>query len=172
MILCCKHCGESNLDLLCKDNKRKSGKRRICKKCHANYNKINNLKRKNKIQTTGKIYYLKTKEKLLTNEDFQIKNFCLKFKNRKRLNFSKKIELNILIQKCKEGKEKFPYMTFYNHKKLAFRASVDRIDSSKDYTKENIQIIPLWLNSGKLDMSMDDFHLLITNYYEKFLSKI
>lgn len=37
------------------------------------------------------------------------------------------------------------------------KCSVDRIDSSKPYTKENIQLVAYWANTMKLDSSMDQF---------------
>lgn len=95
-------------------------------------------------------------------------------KDRKKLFLTRKnITQKGLEQKAIEGKQKFPEMEFFpnNQNNLLFRASVDRIDSLKPYSDDNIQVIPNWLNSAKLDMELDKFNSVIEDYYKRFIKK-
>jgi hypothetical protein len=45
----------------------------------------------------------------------------------------------------------------------AYAPSIDRIDSSRGYTPDNIQLVCLWANCGKGAGSDEDFHRRILN---------
>lgn len=67
-----------------------------------------------------------------------------------------------------EAKKRFPYMVFRGVKftdSKARYASIDRIDSSKDYSDiTNIQILPLWLNMAKADLSENELKVYMQHY--------
>lgn len=47
-------------------------------------------------------------------------------------------------------------------------ASIDRIDSSKPYSDDNIQVIPLWLNMAKLNKSIDFLVPYLRDFSNRF----
>lgn len=80
----------------------------------------------------------------------------------KFLDSRKDIPLEELIRLAKIAYEKFPYMQFaYKTKLKLYTASVDRIDSNKPYTLDNIKVVPFWLNSAKLNGTFDELLGLI-----------
>lgn len=52
-----------------------------------------------------------------------------------------------------------------------YKPSFDRIDSSKGYTKDNIQITVFWANQAKSDMEEEEFLNLIKTTYEYQVKK-
>ena len=77
---------------------------------------------------------------------------------------------DILIQKCLKAKEIYPNIIFCFVKNMNLNrsmiASLDKIIPSKGYTDENTQIIPLWLNSAKLDSTQEELDNNILSYIE------
>ena len=137
----------------------------ICKSCHAKKNKEwwNNLSQDEKYKRNRK-HYISNKnimEKNSNDIDFCIREWVLRWQRRsdKSNKFvgRKNLITDDLVILAKQGLKKFPYMDFSivnKNCKKAFWASVDKIDSSKDYSDiNNLQFIPLWLNSAKLDLS-------------------
>lgn len=175
----CIHCGESNLDKLVKGGN--NTRRNICKKCHCNNNKIwyKSLSKEDKSKRS-KEYYKKRKEKIKNfTEDEKIIEWAKRFRNRSiiglkrkdNFNSRKDLSIDLLVEKAKEGLNKFPYMTFLDSKNKWATASVDRIDSSKEYSEDNIRVVPFWLNSAMLNLDDDKFHELITHYYINFIEQ-
>lgn len=54
--------------------------------------------------------------------------------------------------RCPITKQKFVFES-----KHPFNFSVDRIDSNKGYTRDNVWIVSTWANRAKSDLSFDDF---------------
>lgn len=84
-------------------------------------------------------------------------------KFRDRRNLSK----DYLILLAEEGLRKFPYLDFANiTNKIGYRASLDRIDPNKTYEEANVQVIPMWLNSAKIDLTEQEFHEKLDHYQQ------
>lgn len=158
-------------------------KSKICTKCkiltlysdfYANnntYDKLNN-KCKKCCKEANKKYQQKYRKKCvlesLTSLDKRIIFWCRKWRRggthsykseaRKELNKTKKlVDLDILIQLCKNSLIEYPYISFYNNTPEYNSPSVDRIDNKLMYSDTNIQIIPFWLNLAKCQMEQDFF---------------
>ncbi len=91
------------------------------------------------------------------------KNKSKKYKGKSPLTveIDQKFVLQLLRQSgCKclyTGK----YFVFEKHHPLNF--SIDRIDSSKGYTPENVQVIGSWVNKAKSNLSEEEFLSLIAS---------
>lgn len=134
-------------------------KRNQCKRCRNDYgrNRISN--------------------RLLTNTlplDVRIRLWIHRTTNKKENKF---LCRDNLFQLAHEALKKFPYIKFINHMdKSATRgkcarpnsASIDRIDSSKPYSDDNIQVIPLWLNMAKLNKSIDFLVPYLRDFSNRF----
>ena len=164
----CTHCGT-------KDNLQKN--RSICKSCHAQKNKEwwNNLSTEEKRRRNKKNYisHKKIIEKKSSEDiDFCIIQWILRWQQRSdknnRFAGRKELVINDLVELAKHGLKVFPYMDFSivnKHSKKAFWASVDKIDPSKDYSDiKNLQFVPLWLNSAKLDLMEQELNELMISY--------
>lgn len=102
-------------------------------------------------------------------------SFRYTFRNTKRRWKDFNLTLDDLVQQWKEQKGICPYSKFNlelptNAKKIhpSYRASLDRIDSSKGYIKGNIQFVSTLINYLKSDLShsetLDFINKLIKNY--------
>lgn len=89
---------------------------------------------------------------------------------------TRNIEFNILIEDLWEKYEKQQQRCALSgvYIKWGEDASVDRIDSNKDYTKDNIQIVHKTINMMKRDLDQDEFIRKCCNvssaYYNSFLN--
>jgi len=108
-----------------------------------------------------------SKPKLVKDERYWItkwvkQSLCrtgTRFSSRKNLDINKVVELAYI------AKQKFPYIRFGGSGNKAFLASIDRIDSNKDYFDiNNIQIIPWWLNAAKMELSENELKTLMKEY--------
>lgn len=144
-----------------------------CKKCHSNNEKERRSKMSSdEIKENSRKSYKKYRQKYaeITDEDEMIRLWVLKWRTangKTRHNGRKNISFDFLFLKCKQSLKVFPYMTFKNileeGTKRAFFASVDRINPASEYSESNIVVVPLWLNSAKLDMTVDEFKVIIAN---------
>lgn len=148
------------------DKRTKDNKRYQCKKCTRDYNNnwINNNKEKYK-KTYYKNYSIH-KDKARNDKDYSIKAWAMKWRStRRKIKFMasrKNVSLDYLIELANKALLIFPYLQFaFGNKNKAYTASVDRIDSKKPYSNDNIKIIPFWLNSAKLDLNEEEFKELI-----------
>lgn len=78
----------------------------------------------------------------------------------------RQLDKKLLFMMCLESKMHFPYITFKNIREDAQDtgwkwASLDRIDSTQPYSNDNVCIVPMWLNSAKMNMKYEElFNLL------------
>jgi hypothetical protein len=85
---------------------------------------------------------------------------------RSRLKERQNLTKEHLVDLSKKGLNLYPYIVFNSKGKRAYFASLDRIDSNKGYIKKNVQVIPLWLNSAKLDLSEIELKKLMKGYLD------
>ena len=139
-----------------------------CKKCSSNLTKEWRNKNPDKVKKLNKIAYEKIKISIDNNIDYAINYWCDHWINRSGNQFysRKNINKNHLIALCQNALKIYPYLKFQQNKEKWETPSVDRIDSSKPYTNDNITVIPLWLNSAKLDMDINQLHKLIKHYID------
>jgi hypothetical protein len=64
-----------------------------------------------------------------------------------------------------EGKCAVTKIMMTNHKTSPLKLSCDRIDSSKGYTNDNIQLVCWFVNRMKWNLSMDEFKFWIGKIY-------
>ena len=122
--------------------------------------KLNKNKKKENSKKNTEIKKEKAPLKLLLNS---IKNGA------KRRNLEFKIDLEFLLDcwekqngKCYYTKIDMKYIAF---KKDPFQVSIDRIDSSKGYTKDNVVLCCQSINYMKNDYYIDDFHTFLNSLY-------
>jgi hypothetical protein len=130
------------------------------------------------IQTSGLPYHFKGGENKLVTEDQKILSSMKEFAKRVRYRKKKFVDdLDIYdmmdIWKAQNGKCKFtnvdlilPYKTEYKTTSNNYKASIDRIDSSKPYLIENIQFVSLTVNTMKgnmADSEVYDFFNIVNN---------
>jgi hypothetical protein len=166
-IMNCSRCQEEKTqDEMSVRSRSKKTYKKYCKKCAALMTK-EYIKRNPR--DTKKDYQV-LKSKLQENTDYTIRYWCSSWKQRKGDRFAgrKEIPLDTLVYMVKDAMVKFPYLSCCQNKPLWQTPSVDRIDSSKPYSVDNIIVIPLWLNSAKLDMSLDKIHELMKDYIHSF----
>lgn len=101
----------------------------------------------------------------------KIRNWASRAINRyksdaKHFSSRKNLSIDLLEKLAFQALEKYPYIEFFRPSKIAYRASLDRIDSSKPYSPKNVQILPFWLNSAKVDLSEKELKRLIKSYLE------
>jgi hypothetical protein len=153
--LTCWDCGETkNRRLFPYRKQYKDNKEKRCKKC--NYK--NNVKRR-------KEYVLK-----------QFIHNLVKYSERSSIKRIKRGRVdcvfNIIEQDVLDCLEKQKYKCVYSGKPLIHSGltydnmSIDRIDSSKGYTKDNIQMITFWANRAKTDLDETRFIDFIKNIAE------
>lgn len=163
----------------CKKNKKlkelcivKGKARNYCKVCHAKCERLrwNNLPFKEKQKRSKKYYKNRLAKEDKFSLDEHINNWCHKQINRtteSKFKDRKNLDKEVLKKLCYIAIKKFPYISFYNkrgYSKMALAASIDRINPNKGYTNNNIQILPLWLNSAKLDLTLKQLNKLIKQY--------
>lgn len=151
----------------------KKGYRNYCKKCATAKEKTRKQNfSEEKKKKLSKIYYKTQLNKISEDLDYAIKTWCSRWKNgnkcgNKYQSSKKNVSQKKLIELSNTALKNFPYLKFSNNKEKWETPSVDRIDSSREYSDDNIQIIPLWLNSAKLDMSENKLIELMKLYLNK-----
>jgi hypothetical protein len=152
--------------------------RTICKECHAKKEDLRRpninpeiLKRHNiKSYDTSKKKRLDGLNGILSLDeqiDLWIKKTTTR-RSEKRFIERKTLCKETLKTKCLYAKVKYPDLIFCFVSGQNFNrgmiASLDKIDSSKGYVDENVQVIPLWLNSAKLDSTQEQIDDILINY--------
>lgn len=164
--------------------------RNICKACRC----IEELERrsrtpKEKLTENSTKYYNNHKQRManldeFTEEGLEIAIHKWAIKNRNRSSERKfKQRLNLSLENlkmlCYKAREIFPYITFINKREstetYANWASIDRIDSKLPYSDDNIIVVPMWLNSAKLDATYEvvfnKFEILDKRKFLEFVYK-
>lgn len=136
----------------------RNGKNHLCKTCQNDW-----LKR----------YYteLNNDPERALNKIFKTRLLAAKKRaNKKGLDFDIDLDFMYYLWNKQKGLcniSKLP-MTFYfknNHRK--YNLSVDRIDSTRGYTKDNVQLVCDVVNRMKLDLSMKEFVTLCKTIYDE-----
>lgn len=163
--------------------------RNICKACRCNEEKNRRAKKtKEELKEISAKHYRTQIERFAALDEFdpeeieivihrwavknRIRNSESKFKQRMNL------DLENLKMLCYKAREIFPYITFNNKRSKDSKwdtftwASIDRIDPTLPYRDDNILVVPLWLNSAKLDFSSyrDLFEFIDSMDRGKFLN--
>ena len=171
----CSKCQEKKTknEMSVRDAKAKTDSKKYktyCKSCASKITKQwkNKLSDEEK-QQKHKTAYSKRKEKLKYDLDYSIRHWTSSCKKRqgKRFEGRKNLSTEHIVQLCYEALEKFPYISFFQGKEKYQTPSLDRIDNSIPYSDDNVRVIPLWLNSAKLDMTDDKLNELILHYMKE-----
>jgi hypothetical protein len=167
-IMQCSRCQEQkSLEEMAVRNKAKGSYKTWCKKCASKETKewrekqpLERLKKQQKKQ------YAKHKSRKITDDEYAIRVWCSNWRRRQGARFSSRLSIDIdyLVSLMKDAIKKYPYLHCRPSRSLWETPSVDRIDSSKPYSEDNIVVIPLWLNSAKLDMPLEKLHELMREY--------
>jgi len=174
-----------NPDLMCWV---KGVMRRRCKNCHRLCEKIRREKmtpeRRKEIGTRNYLKQVERNSNLDESKDEDLKT-CIKLwiqtnTNRRtegRFKERKGLDRKNLTNLCFVAKTIFPYITFNNNRKKDKTAhcwaSLDRIDPNKPYTDDNVVVVPLWLNSAKLDSDYFELFKLVDDLNrEDFLNHV
>ena len=168
----CNKCGESRVDYLVK---KKGGHRSLCKSCHAKYEKERkkireqeNPELKSERIRKGREYYKQKREQIGEDLDARIYFWATQWRNTPREGRDRsQITQKNLVELTYKGLEEFPYMLILEKDKMHITASVDRIDSKLGYTDDNIQVIPYWLNSAKLNMEDNELREYMSHFLRK-----
>lgn len=136
---------------------------------------------KEDLRLRGNIDYYKRKEKRKSGDfslDEIINHWCNRTLSKQGLKSNRTrcaVSKDLLKTLCHRSIEHFPYITFNNFTGVGGKwhwASIDRIDSTKGYTDDNIVVIPLWLNSAKLDTTFNNLLDLIKDLPEEYLRSL
>jgi hypothetical protein len=130
-----------------------------CKKCYNEYGKLYKLKNKKRILKRRKIYnFLHKKDKKEYNKKYSI-DYYSRYKTRmlvwKKNANKRNIEWNITLEEI----QAMPLVCHYTGAELTLEPnksntiSLDRIDSSKGYTKDNVVFCLVDINKMKRDYS-------------------
>lgn len=153
-----------------------SGYKAVCKTCLAK--KLSDWRKANieKAREQDKRYYIRNKDKVriknkrrFTNLSLDKKFAFLLYTAQKR----KTVKVFISLQNIKDVWEKQEGRCAYTDLPLTSEAhqvntvSLDRIDSSKDYTEDNIQLVCVPINRMKLDYTEEQFVYLCNKVAQK-----
>jgi hypothetical protein len=118
--------------------------------------------------------------KLITEEQLlesSMLEFIRRVKNRKKLEYNIDVSYLVYIWEKQKGICKYTGVSLVlprdkGYKKISnnYKASIDRIDSSKGYIKDNIQFVSFTINMAKSSMTEEevlDFIKIIKNYATK-----
>ena len=149
-------------------NKKKGLYKTWCKKCASKETKEWRLKHPERYENLKNEQYKKNKARKMSDNDYAIRQWCSNWKKRQgdRFEGRSSIGLDFLVSLMEESIKRFPYIHCRPGRSLWETPSVDRIDPSKPYSEDNIVVIPLWLNSAKLDMPLEKLHDLMKDYLE------
>lgn len=155
---------------------KKKKPRSVCKACHAAYQREYNKKCDPELKKARNLRsqeQQKTRRKEICSGERPIEE-QIDYWAKKMLHRSNRKELSLEVVKklALQAKQKFPYLKFgylrSRSKNCGYSASIDRINPELGYTNDNIQIIPLWLNSAKLTLSEQELRKLMNHYLKNY----
>jgi hypothetical protein len=158
----CRTClNELSLDGFTKNRRAKDGLQDVCKHCDNLRQRKRRIEKKEQIQQYGKEY----RQKNFNNLDFRLQGLLnasrarARLKNREHtLTKEDLFELYPVDGKCPI----FGMKLEWNAKGFRENSpSIDRIDSNKGYTKDNVQIISWKANRIKGYASVEDLEILL-----------
>jgi hypothetical protein len=166
-VKCCRKCGiEKPLTEFHKDKHKKFGVRGICKPCACIVGHEYYLKNENTIKKRVSVARKSYIPKYTRDIDSRLKNLCTKAKNRNK-EFSLVNEDLLDVFEVQQGLcayTKLPLVAVANQFNTI---SLDRIDSSKGYHKDNIQLVCAAINKMKQEYTEHVFislcHLVAQN---------
>lgn len=164
--LCSKCNKQKSLSFFHKDKSTDDGYYRWCKPCKAEYDKL--YRKSEKVQTYYKSEDYKKKKIKYLNENYA-KRTIRALKNRsfgRNMEFSLKEEDILLPEFCPLLDVKLNYNVGEGHNYNA--ASIDRIDNSKGYTKDNIWTISRLANTMKANATKQQ----LINFSKNVLLKL
>ncbi len=95
-----------------------------------------------------------------------------KYTQAKNRALRKKIEFNITAEYIAELHKTQNYLCRYSKLYIKKEFAVDRIDSKKGYTRDNVVLVNNAVNSAKNNMILDEYIYMIKKLYENVVSKI
>jgi len=158
----CKHCNEEKfISEFSKNYKSKDGLQYRCRSCDVAYQAQRRLNNKDKLS----LYYKNYQKKKRENFEYRLQMLINASKQRSKI---KNREHDISVQ---DIKDMYPidgrcpiFGMILEFNEAGFRdnsPSIDRIDSSKGYTRDNIQIISWKANRIKGSASLEDLEALV-----------
>ena len=90
--------------------------------------------------------------------------------NKKGLDFDIDLDFMYYLWNKQKGLcniSKLPMTFFFKNNHRKYNLSVDRIDSTRGYTKDNVQLVCDVVNRMKLDLSMKEFVTLCKTIYDE-----
>lgn len=161
---CCKI--EKSVSDFAKDNSKTSGVKSICKECNRTSVKNWRVQNKEYRLSYDKQYYANNKEKISVKNQKRYTNLTLddKFdqlvktagKRKNKKCFITVEHLHDVWQR-QEGLCVYTKLPLTSEGHQLNTVSLDRVDSSKDYTVDNIQLVCVPINRMKLDYTEDQF---------------
>ena len=161
---CCKI--EKSVSDFGKDNSKATGIKSSCKDCNKYNIKIWREKNKDHRLSYDKMYRANNKEKISIKNQKRYTNLTLDKKfdqlvntagKRKNKNCFITVEHLHDVWQRQEGLCAYTKLPLSSEAHQLNTVSLDRIDSDKDYTADNIQLVCVPINRMKLDYSEDQF---------------
>ncbi len=87
----------------------------------------------------------------------------------KQKNIEHDLDKNWILDRIKKGcvKTGLPFIIDHIKKRHLFAPSIDRIDNSRGYTKDNCQLVYWGYNTTKAEFTDDDVYIMAKAYIEK-----
>lgn len=165
-------------------NNRSNKLTRICTVCKVEYPKTKEYFTTFISSRDGEVFQTKCKhcEKIYVQQKNSQTNIYLKSlingikKDKRRLDKGYDLEYEFIIDLYNKQNGKCALtgipMTTYKGKGLYFsNVSIDRIDPSKGYFQNNVQLVCFWANQSKGTLSMDEFKKMILTTYKYMVNE-
>ena len=163
----CSVCGEIKLLVEFYSNKHAvDGCKSECKSCSIIAGKLWREKNKEKVLSNNRQYYIDNKEKVRTSQLARYTTMTLEKRFEQLIRNAtarKKKQCFVTVEHLMDVWQKQNGLCAYTKLPLSSEAhqlntvSLDRIDSDKDYTAENIQLVCVTVNYMKRDLAEDQF---------------